>query len=232
MFSILVSILFFILFVRSFYKQILPSIIKQRKNKYFYIGCCLIALSSGYLIVHNIKQNPLGQLFAGTVRYMNRYNAFAENKKKRASMINQNLSFSENNEKGIYVLVIGESQNRLHMSVYGYGRETTPWLNQQHNENPDFLLFTQAYSCHTHTVPTLTYALTAKNQTMKYLWKMQSLSSKWQKPPATILPGFLTRCSIVPGIPRLQSLLQKQNSRYGLIKMWEKLQKQIFMMKK
>lgn len=71
----------FILFVRSFYKQILPSIIKQRKNKYFYIGCCLIALSSGYLIVHNIKQNPLGQLFAGTVRYMNRYNAFAENKK-------------------------------------------------------------------------------------------------------------------------------------------------------
>lgn len=164
MFSILVSILFFILFVRSFYKQILPSIIKQRKNKYFYIGCCLIALSSGYLIVHNIKQNPLGQLFAGTVRYMNRYNAFAENKKKRASMINQNLSLSENNEKGIYVLVIGESQNRLHMSVYGYGRETTPWLNQQHNENPDFLLFTQAYSCHTHTVPTLTYALTAKNQ--------------------------------------------------------------------
>ena len=164
MFSILVSILFFILFVRSFYKQILPSIIKQRKNKYFYIGCCLIALSSGYLIVHNIKQNPLGQLFAGTVRYMNIYNAFAENKKKRASMINQNLSFSENNKKGIYVLVIGESQNRLHMSVYGYGRETTPWLNQQHNENPDFLLFTQAYSCHTHTVPTLTYALTAKNQ--------------------------------------------------------------------
>lgn len=79
-------------------------------------------------------------------------------------MINQNLSFSENNKKGIYVLVIGESQNRLHMSVYGYGRETTPWLNQQHNENPDFLLFTQAYSCHTHTVPTLTYALTAKNQ--------------------------------------------------------------------
>lgn len=164
MFSILVSILFFILFVRSFYKQILPSIIKQGKNKYLYIGCCLIALSSGYLIVHNIKQNPLGQLFSGTVKYMNRYNAFAENKQKRASMINQNLSLSENNEKGIYVLVIGESQNRLHMSVYGYGRETTPWLNQQHNENPDFLLFTQAYSCHTHTVPTLTYALTAKNQ--------------------------------------------------------------------
>lgn len=82
MFSILVSILFFILFVRSFYKQILPSIIKQGKNKYLYIGCCLIALSSGYLIVHNIKQNPLGQLFSGTVKYMNRYNAFAENKKK------------------------------------------------------------------------------------------------------------------------------------------------------
>lgn len=162
--SILICILLFISFIRVFYRQISPSLVRQTKNTYIFIGCFLIVLSSGYLIIHNIKNNPLEQLFSGTAKYMNRYNAFAENKKKRASMINQNLSLSPNDKSGIYVLVIGESQNRLHMSAYGYDRDTTPWLNEQRNKNPDFLLFTQAYSCHTHTVPTLTYALTAKNQ--------------------------------------------------------------------
>lgn len=65
--------------------------------------------------------------------------------------------------KGIYVLVIGESQNKEHMSAYSYNRDTTPWL-QDMQQNNNFLLFQDAYSCHTHTVQALSYALTAKNQ--------------------------------------------------------------------
>lgn len=49
------------------------------------------------------------------------------------------------------------------MHAYGYQRETTPWLDQA-LKKPENLLFTRAYSNHTHTVPVLTYALTERNQ--------------------------------------------------------------------
>lgn len=65
--------------------------------------------------------------------------------------------------KGVYVLVIGESTTRDHMSAYGYDRNTTPWLLSM-KKDPHMYLFTKAFSNHTHTVPSLTYALTAKNQ--------------------------------------------------------------------
>lgn len=64
---------------------------------------------------------------------------------------------------GLYVLVIGESESRDHMQLYGYERKTTPWLSKlASNENT--FVFKNAYSNHTHTVPTLTYALSGKNQ--------------------------------------------------------------------
>lgn len=64
---------------------------------------------------------------------------------------------------GVYVLVIGESETRNHMQVYGYDRPTTPWL-QSLKGNPDLLLFGHAYSNHVQTVHVLTYALSQKNQ--------------------------------------------------------------------
>jgi len=64
---------------------------------------------------------------------------------------------------GIYVLVIGESETRDHMGIYGYIRSTTPWLNKFSHELGT-VVFTHAYSCHTHTVPVLSYALSEKNQ--------------------------------------------------------------------
>lgn len=71
--------------------------------------------------------------------------------------------FIEPKAGGVHVLVIGESETRDHMHVYGYSRNTTPWLDSFSTENGS-ILFSHAYSNHTHTVPVLTYALTAKNQ--------------------------------------------------------------------
>ena len=67
---------------------------------------------------------------------------------------------------GLYILVIGESETRDHMSVYGYSKDTTPWLTSlsDKNEKTGLVLFQNAYSNHTHTVPALTYALSVKNQ--------------------------------------------------------------------
>jgi heptose-I-phosphate ethanolaminephosphotransferase len=62
-----------------------------------------------------------------------------------------------------YVLVIGESENKDHMSLYGYPRRTTPWIDDQIS-HPNWIRFNHAYSNHTHTVPVLMFALTGASQ--------------------------------------------------------------------
>ena len=62
-----------------------------------------------------------------------------------------------------YVLVIGEFENRDHMSLYGYSRQTTPWIDNQIS-HPNWIRFNHAYSNHTHTVPVLSLALTGASQ--------------------------------------------------------------------
>ncbi len=64
---------------------------------------------------------------------------------------------------GIYVLILGESENRDHMSVFGYPRPTTPFMDSLSGD-PHTLFFPKAYSSFPQTVPSLTYALTGKNQ--------------------------------------------------------------------
>lgn len=57
-----------------------------------------------------------------------------------------------------YVLVIGESERKANMSIYGYGRETTPALEAQRK---NLLLFTQAISGAPVTITAVPLALTA-----------------------------------------------------------------------
>ena len=51
---------------------------------------------------------------------------------------------------------------RMDTNVKGRGNHEKHEIHEKENKN--FLLFDHAFSCHTHTVPVLTYALTAKNQ--------------------------------------------------------------------
>lgn len=122
----------------------------------------LFILTSGYLLRHG-RNNALMDLFRGTRQYVQKYDDFAKNKASREAHLKQFSLTTNSDEKGVYLLVIGESQNHLHMNAYGYERNTTPWLTVQKG-NRNFLFFDHAFSCHTHTVPVLTYALTAKNQ--------------------------------------------------------------------
>ena len=63
----------------------------------------------------------------------------------------------------VTVLVIGESHNKQHMSLYGYPRDTTPALGRR-TRDENLIVFENAWSNHTHTNPTLTLALTEANQ--------------------------------------------------------------------
>lgn len=59
-----------------------------------------------------------------------------------------------------WVVVIGESLNRQHMSLYGYPRSTTPGLEAHASQ---LIWFNNLISSHVQTQPSLRYALTLAN---------------------------------------------------------------------
>lgn len=68
------------------------------------------------------------------------------------------------NEKGeVYIVVIGESLNKENMGLYGYVRDTSPLLSE-YQKNDKLLVFDNAYSVHTHTMPVLSQGLTESDQ--------------------------------------------------------------------
>ena len=99
-----------------------------------------------------------------TVETLKNFKQYEQNKALRLQKIENLKSLNlSTKESGIYILVIGESETRDHMGAYGYERNTTPWLSSL-KENDQVVIFENAYSNHTHTIPTLTYALTSANQ--------------------------------------------------------------------
>ena len=133
----------------------------KTKNWKSYLAFCLFALLN-IVLMFRTRDNFVTSIYMETKNYQANYEDYAKKKEERKQNLGHvNLEFSK--EKGIYVLVIGESANRTRMSAYGYELDTTPWLKSAKND-PHLLLFKNAYSCHVQTVPALTYALTTKNQ--------------------------------------------------------------------
>ncbi len=125
-------------------------------------GFVMLVVFNGVLMVRT-HDNFLVSIYKETNNFQAQYDEFAKQCQKRQERLSNAIQLSDRGEDGIFVLVIGESQNRTRMSAYGYGLKTTPWLDSMRSD-PNMLLFDKAYSCHVQTVPALTYALTAKNQ--------------------------------------------------------------------
>lgn len=132
-----------------------------KKNKHRKVLTLLLIIIDIFLI-YKCHFNLITNLYYDTSVYVDKYQEFNKNKELRKEQIDKNFVIENKDNKGIFVLVIGESQNKNHFSKYGYQRETTPWLDSMKSKN--MLIFDKAYACYTHTVPALTYALTAKNQ--------------------------------------------------------------------
>lgn len=114
--------------------------------------------------VAKVRYASVTSLIKQTSQSLEQYKEYTNAKRRREENLKELIHLSVNSQKsGTFVLVIGESESRDHMHAYGYQRKTTPWLDQAVSQ-PENILFTHAYSNHTHTVPTLTYALTEKNQ--------------------------------------------------------------------
>lgn len=123
-----------------------------------------ILFMSGQTTAQSFQRYELFRIIIAVRDSVRSYQDFAANKAKRQAQLAQLGTLPVRpGHQGLYVLVIGESNTRDHMGVYGYARATTPFLSQLAQEKKA-MIFPHAYSNHTHTVPTLTYALTEKNQ--------------------------------------------------------------------
>ena len=97
-----------------------------------------------------------------SIRYYQELRAFRDLAAER-QLINSSHEFNRSPGERVTVLVIGESHNKQHMSLYGYPRNTTPKLVQRKKAD-NLVVFENAYSNHTHTNPSLSLALTEANQ--------------------------------------------------------------------
>ncbi len=110
------------------------------------------------------------QVLAFSVYMVRSYGNFEKNRAEIISSIRFDETASEAAEapeKGVYALIIGESANRDHWSLYGYQYDTTPLMNRRIARQDDgyrFIYFRNAYSSFTHTVESVTNALTNVNQ--------------------------------------------------------------------
>lgn len=73
----------------------------------------------------------------------------------------ENLQDSHVNQPATLVLVIGESTNRQHMSLYGYPRKTTPLLDEMKD---DLLVFKHVIGPRPYTIEALQQVLTFADQ--------------------------------------------------------------------
>ena len=141
----------------------LASRITVKKGSWETVAGIVIFFVLNVFLVFRTNDNFVTSIFRETGDYRKNYNEFARQKEIRKKNLSHIMLQDNSGKKGIYVLVIGESQNPYRMSAYGYKLKTTPWLDSIKNE-PNALLFRHAYACQVQTVPALTYALTAKNQ--------------------------------------------------------------------
>ena len=132
----------------------------KEKNKGFYFSIFIVLILCALLGKKVYEGNIFHSFYTNVNLFLNEVKEFKSNENARISSI-KNLQIKEQN--ATIVLVIGESANKANMSLYGYSRDTTPRLNEL-SKDENFIKFTAAYSAHTHTTQTLTYALSAKNQ--------------------------------------------------------------------
>ena len=123
----------------------------------------LVAIFSLFC-VYKTNDNYLMQPLRNAVINIQELNSFKQGVYQRENNINTMLqSLKHQGDDGLFVIVLGESQTKTHMSAYGYHRNTTPWLKSKLSSD-NFIVLGNAFSCYISTVPALSQALTAVNQ--------------------------------------------------------------------
>ena len=150
------------LFLLNYRQDVLPRTETYRKlipilSVLFIIAPSIVALGEEILP----ESFPV-RTFLDTHDYMQRSALYAENHDSKFANL-QAVQLNPADYPNTVVVVIGESETRTLMNAYNPDHvPNTPWLTAM-KANPDFTLFTNAYSSVWYTVPVLEHALTESN---------------------------------------------------------------------
>lgn len=153
--SIFIFSLVFSYFMFKFEKQ-------QKNNINIFLLILLIIIPLGIALGNKTKLRIIYMLTKTISHYEDELKSFREIQNNR-KIHNKSVNAKKDGSGETYIVVIGESLNRNHMSLYGYFRDTTPKLSAKHKKN-ELLVFDKAYSSHTHTMPSLSLFLTEASQ--------------------------------------------------------------------
>lgn len=81
------------------------------------------------------------------------------NRLEKEKLVNTSIN---KGKQEIYVIIIGESTGRNHMSLYGYPRKTTPRFDSL-NESKELVVFKDVVSAFAHSIPAIRTTLTFSN---------------------------------------------------------------------
>jgi len=121
------------------------------------------------IISSQSRINPMYKVFhAGTTEYFQELSNFKKWKQLRvntAPLPDATLSKTGHTT----ILILGESANKNHMSLYGYPRETTPNVDFLYSKN-ELIGFTRAYASYSHTGNSIAHSLTQADQYTTSSW--------------------------------------------------------------
>ena len=153
--AILISCLFFIERVS---KDIRYCELRER----YKIILCIIFVGGTYVFstANFVNQFPFSKIITSYLHYRRdiiNERAILQSRKKDFSYGGKVSSVFPDDEDETYIIVIGESVDRKHMSLYGYDKKTTPYFDSMRDE---LTIFKNVRSSHCHTLPALRGVLT------------------------------------------------------------------------
>lgn len=156
-----IVILCCIVYACLFFSKIKP---RGGFKKMLFAASVAVLLWGGFKILPKTNVHFVFNIVANTFETLQNFEKYEESKDMRIKRIKALLNKGVRaHQDGVYILVLGESETRDHMSAYGYERPTTPWLDGVKNSQ-NVVFFSNAYSNHTHTVPVLSFALSTMDQ--------------------------------------------------------------------
>ncbi len=151
------------------------------------LGIAILVMSLPQLALNSTQSSSIQLIKSATAKYREEVEILRKLTEKRKSFPVE-ADLKPQFENNLSVILIGESVNKNHMSAYGYPRKTTPNIDERIKRR-EVIKFSNVYSNHTHSNPTVSYMLTSANQYNEKNWlktasifgltKAAGLNSTW-----------------------------------------------------
>ena len=126
----------------------------------------LLVLLGAAALLYYLPQSSFGELVTDVTTYVEQTQSYGNGHDERYESLDiDGTQTLPARTPGTVIVVIGESASRDYMHAFtpDFPYKDTPWLDSQLG-NPDFNVFTNAYSSWSQTVPVLQRALTEQSQ--------------------------------------------------------------------